>query len=264
MQISANGTRVFYALGLGDALKALSCEPPARKSASGTPARPGSCSTSAQISVERYGFPYFMSTAPTCSTCSWHAVARASPMRIHLDAKCVGFDAGPRDASQRFESGAASTAMSSSAPTACIRAFRQRLFGADQPKFTGIIAWRGIVPMERLPPHMARMVGTNWVGPGGHVVHYPLRARQLHELRRRAASAATGRSNPGARAAPPRSWRADFAGWHEDIHALIRNIAMPYKWALMTRPPMARWTAAASRCWATPATPCCPSWRRAR
>src|SRR5690606_22663075 len=56
---------------------------------------------------------------------------------------------------------------------------RQALFGADRPQFTGIIAWRGIVPMDTLPPHMARMVGTNWVGPGGHVVHYPLREGRL-------------------------------------------------------------------------------------
>jgi salicylate hydroxylase len=35
---------------------------------------------------------------------------------------------------------------------------------------------------------------------------------------------------------------ADFKGWHEDVHALIRNIPVPYKWALMVRPPMQRWT----------------------
>ena len=26
---------------------------------------------------------------------------------------------------------------------------------------------------------MARMVGSNWVGPGAHVVHYPLRAGKV-------------------------------------------------------------------------------------
>jgi salicylate hydroxylase len=35
---------------------------------------------------------------------------------------------------------------------------------------------------------------------------------------------------------------ADFSGWHADIHALIRNIPVPYKWALMVRPPLPRWT----------------------
>ena len=35
---------------------------------------------------------------------------------------------------------------------------------------------------------------------------------------------------------------ADYAGWHEDVQALIRNIPSPHKWALMTRPPLDRWT----------------------
>jgi salicylate hydroxylase len=35
---------------------------------------------------------------------------------------------------------------------------------------------------------------------------------------------------------------ADYPGWHEDVHTLIRSIDTPYKWALMLRPPMADWT----------------------
>jgi len=35
---------------------------------------------------------------------------------------------------------------------------------------------------------------------------------------------------------------ADFAGWNEDVQTMIRNIETPYKWALMVRPPMDRWT----------------------
>jgi salicylate hydroxylase len=34
----------------------------------------------------------------------------------------------------------------------------------------------------------------------------------------------------------------DFRGWHADVHEIIRNIEEPYKWALMVRPPMPRWT----------------------
>ena len=45
--------------------------------------------------------------------------------------------------------------------------------------FTGLMAWRGVIPMERLPERMRRMVGTNWVGPGAHVITYPLRGGAL-------------------------------------------------------------------------------------
>ena len=34
----------------------------------------------------------------------------------------------------------------------------------------------------------------------------------------------------------------DFRGWHDDVHAIIRNIDTPYKWAMMVRGPMARWS----------------------
>jgi hypothetical protein len=38
----------------------------------------------------------------------------------------------------------------------CLNARYQGLFGKDQPELTGIIAWRGIVSMNRLPEHMRR------------------------------------------------------------------------------------------------------------
>ena len=49
----------------------------------------------------------------------------------------------------------------------------------DKPEFTGCVAWRGLVPMEKLPPHIAQMLGTNWLGPHGHVLHYPVRRGEI-------------------------------------------------------------------------------------
>jgi salicylate hydroxylase len=34
----------------------------------------------------------------------------------------------------------------------------------------------------------------------------------------------------------------DFKGWHPDVHEIIRNIGIPYKWALWGRPAMERWS----------------------
>jgi salicylate hydroxylase len=118
---------------------------------------------------------------------------------------------------------------------------RQVLFGADRPKFTGIIAWRGIVPIERLPAHMARMVGVNWVGPGGHVVHYPLRGGKVMNFVG-ALERADWRVESWSARGTTEELASDFAGWHGEVQELIRNIPIPYKWALMVRPPMERWT----------------------
>jgi salicylate hydroxylase len=88
---------------------------------------------------------------------------------------------------------------------------------------------------------MARMVGVNWIGPGGHVVHYPLRAGRVMNFVGALERADWQVESWSARGTTA-ELAADFKGWHEDVHALIGNIPVPYKWALMVRPPMERWT----------------------
>jgi salicylate hydroxylase len=34
----------------------------------------------------------------------------------------------------------------------------------------------------------------------------------------------------------------DFAGWHEDVLTLVNAVDIPYKWALLSRQPLPRWT----------------------
>jgi salicylate hydroxylase len=157
-----------------------------------------------------------------------------------LGSKCVGFVQHDEAVTLELENGEAKGDVLIGADGVHSR-IRQTLLGADKPQFTGIIAWRGIVPMEHLPEHMARMVGSNWVGPGGHVVHYPLRAGKVMNF-----VGALERSDWQVESWSARGTTeelaADFKGWHGDVHALIRNMPLPYKWALMTRPPLARWS----------------------
>ena len=120
-------------------------------------------------------------------------------------------------------------------------AIRQSLFGADRPEFTGCMAWRGVIPVERLPPGLIRPVGTNWVGPGRHVIHYYLRRGELLNfvgIVERDDWQVESWSAQGTHA----ECAADFEGWDETVHVMIRNITTPFKWALMGREPMARWT----------------------
>jgi salicylate hydroxylase len=78
--------------------------------------------------------------------------------------------------------------------------------------------------MEKLPARMARLVGTNWIGPGGHIVHYPLRGGTLMNfvgIRERSDWQTESWSTKGS----TEEVLADFRGWNEDIQALIRNLA---------------------------------------
>jgi salicylate hydroxylase len=236
LQLSANGTRVFYELGVGERLKALSCEVSGKEIRLWNTGETWKAFDLGKVSVERYGYPYFTVYRPDLLEVLADAVGRE---RIHLGAKCIGLSQSPRVAVQ-FENEAAEADVVIGADGVHSQV-RQALFGPDKPQFTGIVVWRGIVPMEKLPSHMVRMVGSNWVGPGAHVVHYPLRAGKVMNFVG-ALERNDWRVESWSARGTTEELAADFKGWHDDVHALIRNIPVPHKWALMTRPPMERWT----------------------
>jgi salicylate hydroxylase len=111
---------------------------------------------------------------------------------------------------------------------------RKILFGLSRPEFTGCIAWRGLIDMERLPKHLQRLVGVNWLGPHGFVLHYPVRRGELMNF-----VGCVERDDWRIESWVTEGERGELAdnyrGWHEDVQALIEAIPVPYKWALMVR-----------------------------
>jgi salicylate hydroxylase len=92
-----------------------------------------------------------------------------------------------------------------------------------------------------LPPQISRTQGTNWVGPGAHVIHYPLRGGTLLNfvgLVERDDWTVESWTVQGSQA----DLAHDFRGWHDDVHAIIRLIDAPYIFALKGRPPMPAWS----------------------
>jgi salicylate hydroxylase len=118
---------------------------------------------------------------------------------------------------------------------------RAALFGADAPRYSGIMAWRGVIKASDLPTHMRDAYGSNWVGPGAHVIQYPLRNNALVNFV--GAVEGTGwEVESWSEKGTHEECLRDFAGWHEDVQTLIKAIDIPYKWALMVRDPMASWS----------------------
>jgi salicylate hydroxylase len=241
LQLSANGTRIFYALGVGEALKALSCEATGKEIRLWNTGETWKLFDLGAVSIERYGFPYFTVYRPDLLGVLAAAVRCEKADAIHLGMQCSGFSQDEQGVRLRFNNHPDATGDMLVGADGVHSRIRQGLFGPDQPQFSGIIAWRGIVPMESLPRHMARMVGVNWIGPGGHVVHYPLRAGRVMNFVG-ALERADWQVESWSARGTTEELAADFKGWHEDVHALIRNIPVPYKWALMVRPPMERWS----------------------
>src|SRR3989442_9002357 len=175
VQLAANGTRVLYELGVGEELKALSCEAQGKEIRIWNTGETWKLFDLGQVAIERYGYPYFTVYRPDLLTVLERAVRRAQPGAIRLASKAVGFTQTEEKVTLNLEGGATATGDVLIGADGVHSRIRQGLFGPDKPQFTGIIAWRGVVPMEKLPRHMVRMVSTNWVCPCGHVDHSPLR-----------------------------------------------------------------------------------------
>ena len=241
VQLSANGTRVLYALGVGEELKSLSCEATGKEIRLWNTGETWKLFDLGKVSIERYGFPYFTVYRPDLLDVLARAARRLKADAIHLGRKCVGFTQTDGEVRLDLEDGTTATGDALIGADGVHSPIRQTLFGADKPQFSGIIAWRGIIPMERLPARMERRVGVNWVGPGGHVVHYPLRGGAVLNFVG-ALERTDWQVESWSARGTTEELAADYRGWHEDIHTLIRNIPAPHKWALMARPPMPRWT----------------------
>ncbi len=241
IQISSNGTRVLYALGLEEALKLVQVLPSRRQIRHWSTGETWNWFDLGATTTRRYGTPHVMLHRGDLHGVLADAVQRLKPSAIQLNMKCAAVSQTGEQVEIRFETGEVVHAAFAIGADGIHSNVRQCLFGADKPEFTGCVAWRGLVAMEKLPPHIALMLGTNWLGPKGHVLHYPVRRGEImnfisfveREDWQIESWTVQGTTDELAN---------DYRGWHPDVHAIIHNIETPFKWAMMVRGPMVRWS----------------------
>ncbi|MCC6303936.1 MAG: FAD-dependent monooxygenase [Rhodobacteraceae bacterium] len=107
---------------------------------------------------------------------------------------------------------------------------------APPARFTGQVAWRALIPGEPGAPALAE----TFLGPGRHLVSYPLRGSRLRNLvavEARAAWAAEGwqhRDDPAA-------LRQAFAGFGGPVPRWLAAVSEVHLWGLFRHPVALRW-----------------------
>jgi salicylate hydroxylase len=240
VQISANGSRVLFWLGLEDALRAVWCEPAGKEIRLWSTGETWKLFDLGAESIARYGAPYFMIHRADLHGVLIDAVRALKGDAIRLDARVSSFDDDGRGVTLHLADGAQAKGDAIIGADGVHSRIRNILAGDDRPEFTGCMAWRGLVPAAKLPPHMRRHVGVNWVGPGGHVINYFLRGGAIFNFV--GIVERDWRVESWTEKGSREDCAADFAGWHADIHTIIRNIDQPYKWALLGRTPLTRFS----------------------
>jgi salicylate hydroxylase len=237
VQLGANGTRILIALGLEAAMQQVVCAATSKEIRLGTTGQCWPTFDLGESSVERFGAPYWMVHRGDFHKVLLDAVRAASPDAIAAGNGCIGFEQTEDNVTLHLADLQSVTGDLLIGADGVHSRVRQQMFGRGAAYFTGIMAWRGLVPMHRLPPHQRRLVGANWMGVGGHVVTYPLRRGEILNfvgVVERDDWRVESWNEPGTHEECLR----DLANWHEDVKTIIRNIDTPYKWALLGREPL--------------------------
>lgn len=243
IQIAPNGTRILRHLGLESALMAKGAI-----EAAGKEVRLWNTGEAwplfdlGEDSIRRFGAPYWMVHRGDLHRVLLDAVLELAPGSVHTGHRLTAFDQDGIGVRLRFDNGATAGADLLIGADGVHSVVRHSLFQDQKAEFTGIVAWRTLAPIDRLSDTLRRNVGTNWLGPGGHCITYPLRGETMMNfvgLVERNDWVKESWTEAGTKD----ECRADFVGWHPLVHEIIaEGQGSPYRWALVQRSPLTCWT----------------------
>ncbi|MBF6166023.1 FAD-dependent monooxygenase [Streptomyces gardneri] len=233
IQIGPNASRLLHRLGLSHALAAVAVEPARvqiRRWNSGKIIK--EIDAGGHVAAI-YGAPYY-------------TVHRADLHRVLVDAlpggvirtglRCVGVDQDDDGVSLRFDDGSGHRADVVIGADGLGSELR-RLLHSGAARFSGKAAWRVLVPVDSVAhlaePPMTRM----WLGPGKHVVCYPISAGSLLNLAA-AVPAPDADIESWTREGPVDEFAAAMAGWDPDLHTILAAATTTLRLPLFDRPPL--------------------------
>jgi salicylate hydroxylase len=119
---------------------------------------------------------------------------------------------------------------------------RQTIAPKMEARFSGLCAFRCLVPAEKAPETALRPVQTVWLGPGRHFVHYPISGGRLINIVA-IVPAGTWRTESWTADGEISDLLAEFDGWDHRVRRLIVSASSTKRWAMYDRDPLERWTA---------------------
>jgi salicylate hydroxylase len=238
IQISPNATRILHRVGLADALRRVAVQPLATEIRRWDDGRLLARQRLAGVCEEKFGAPYYhLHRADLLEV-----LAAVLPQGVlHLDHRCVGLVQHTDKVELKFHHGVTADADVVVGADGIHSTVRHLILGPESPRFSGHVAYRGLVPAERLAHLGLELNASVWWGPAHHFVHY-----FVGEGGRYVNWVAIARGEWRIE-----SWTArgevvdalkEFEGWHPRIASIIGAADTTNRWALYDRDPLPRWT----------------------
>lgn len=241
LQLSANASRVLFWLGLRDKLMDMGSLPIDKEIRLWNTGASWKVPGTGAASEERYGAPFLAVHRADLQNLLVETLQAIKPDAIHLSSRCVSVAEIDGKVQLTFADGKTATVDCLIGADGVHSVVRNCVHQDSYPEFTGLVAWRGVVDTNRLDMEAFGSASSNWIGPGCHVITYPLRGGALLNfvgIVRRAEWEQENWSLIGSQ----EELLADFAGWHQHIQAIIHEIKQPLKWAMVKRKPLAKWS----------------------
>jgi salicylate hydroxylase len=243
LQLSANATHVLHHLGLGPALAEVGVRPGAyvfRLHDSGEEIHRFALSDEHE---KLHGAPYYQVHRADIHSLLAAKVLELKPEAIQLNCRVVGFEESRDGVKLRLSDGTLVPGDLLIGADGLKSVICQQIVGNVPATYTGDAAWRITVPVENLPRNFMEQVMMVWMGPGRHVVAYYLRAGALLNFVGLVETDEVSEESWTAKF-PWERFKADFAGWHPDIQAVIDAADREgcYRWSLHYRPAIRNWS----------------------
>jgi salicylate hydroxylase len=239
LQVSSNAARVLLKLGLGEALKRVATYPQGRDYRAWDNGDRLYYTPLGRRAEAHFGSPYY-------------AAHRADLLDVLLSGLGEhGFRLGSRVERVDQDAGSVTVTLadgSTASGDILIGAdgihstVRAQLFGKELPRYTGNVAWRGLVPAERVAHlDLGHVVGV-WMGPNRSIVQYYVSAGRTFNWIGISRSAEPARESWLAEGKVEDAL-AEYEGWHSTIRTIIGATPKVLRQALYDREPLPDWQA---------------------
>jgi salicylate hydroxylase len=239
IQLAPNATRLLHRLGLAAPLARVGVKPEAIEHKRWQDGRILLRQPLGETCERTFGAPYYHLYRPDLLA----VLAEALPAGVvRLGHRCVAVAQDAGGVTLAFDNGVDARAPVVIGADGIHSTVRALLLGPESPRFSGSIAYRGLVPAERLQRLGLPRYSNGWLGPERHFVHYYV--------------GAGGRLMNFVAIVPARDWRVEswsapgevadalveFDGWHPTVRTIIGAADRTHRWALYDREPLETWS----------------------
>lgn len=157
---------------------------------------------------------------------------------VHAGWWCIDFAQNDEVAAVSFDNGVTVEADVVIAADGIHSVLQRYVVEPTEPVFSGMVAYRGLIPGAQLPDWPHDLVA--WGGEGKHLMSYPVRAGELINYVG-VVPANEQTAETSSNAASPAALTAEFADWNPQVRRLVTAVDTTSVFGLYDRDPLPRW-----------------------